>query len=296
VVIIAGAGTYILKHPKTPSTFESAAVRHDVAPGRNGAVLTLAGGRQIVLDSSAIGDISHQGSTTITNTNGLLAYRSVHGRPEETLYNTLTTDRGNQYEVILPDGSKAWLDAASSIKYPTAFSGADRQVEISGEVYFEIAKDKSKPFRVKLQDMDVEVLGTHFNVMAYTEEGAVKTTLLEGSVRVSASGIQKTAILKEGQQAQFKGGQLVVFNGVNTDEVVAWKEGLFDFENADLQTILRQYARWYNVTVVYEGLVKERKFYGIVKRSNSLKKVLDMLQDNDIVYTIEGNKLTIKSE
>ena len=189
----------------------------------------------------------------------------------------------------------------TSITFPTAFHGKERLVTITGEAYFEVAQDKSRPFKVSLPSSgdtgggEIQVLGTSFNVNAYPDEVGIQTTLLEGSIKLLAKD-RSPLLIKPGQQAQLKGTRLSVIEGVNTNEIIAWKDGVFDFENAGLKTILRQFSRWYDVDVIYDGPVKNRKFFAIVKRSSTLKSVLELLQDNNIVYRIEGKKLVVKSD
>lgn len=287
---------YVINHDREQRIRQilSANQRNDVSPGKDHAILTLSGGGQIVLDSSAAGTISNEGGTTVSNSNGRISYKAGSGT-RETLYNTVTTARGNQYQLVLPDGTRVWLNAASSVRFPTAFTGPDRRVELTGEGYFSVAKDALHPFIVDFNHTEVEVLGTEFNVMAYSDEQTVKTTLVGGSIKVTDVVTRQSALLKPGQQTQGKSNGLAVVSGVDTDEVIAWKEGLFDFESADLVTILRQVARWYNVDVVYEGPVKDRKFFVLMKRSSTLQTLLGMLQDNGIAYRIEGGKLIVKS-
>jgi len=191
----------------------------------------------------------------------------------------------------LPDGTQVWLDAASSITYPTVFSGKDRKVSITGQAYFEVVKDKSKPFHVSVNNMDVEVLGTHFNINAYSDEASINTTLLEGSVKINA-GNANTIVLRSGQQAQV-GNQLKVVENANPEQVMAWKNGLFNFEGADIKTVLRQLGRWYDVEIVYKGEIPYRKFGGEVSRQLTLAQVLRLLQKVGISYTIEGKKLIV---
>jgi ferric-dicitrate binding protein FerR (iron transport regulator) len=193
----------------------------------------------------------------------------------------------------LPDGTTVWVNASSSIKYPTAFTGKKREVEITGEAYFQIAKNPGQPFIVRVNGMEVQALGTQFNINSYSDEASVSTTLIEGSVKVTSDNAG--VILGPGQQSQLKNGRLRLIKNVNTEEITSWKEGLFHFESADLKTILRQFSRWYDVDVVYEGEIKNRKFFGIVNRSSTLLNVLEMLKDNDIVFRIEGKKLIVKA-
>ncbi|HEY0175648.1 MAG TPA: FecR domain-containing protein, partial [Pedobacter sp.] len=226
---------------------------NDVAPGGNQAVLTLGNGSKVVLDHKSNGQLAWQGGTLVSKKgNGLLTYAVSGSAPvNQVSYNTVVTPRGGQYQIVLPDGSKVWLNAASSLKFPTAFSGNTRYVELTGEAYFEIAKNKSMPFIVKSDDQSIEVLGTHFNINDYREEPEVKTTLLEG--RVKASSGKGTVFLNPGQQAVVSkadnSGNIKVLKDVDMEEIIAWKNGNFQFNNADIETVMRQISRWYNVDI-----------------------------------------------
>jgi transmembrane sensor len=288
LVIAAGAGGYLYLSPKPRPIIPGTALLHDAAPGRNAAILTIAGGRQIILDSNARGTISRQGSTTITNTNGQLAYTALSETPAEIQYNTLTTQRGNQYELILPDGSRAWLNAASSITYPTAFAGKERTVTITGEVYFEIRHDRI-PFRVKAGDQLIEDLGTHFDINAYPDEPVMRTTLLEGSVKVGG------LVLQPGEQANVdRDGKMTLLKNVDLDEVVAWKDGKFRYSSADIGSIMRQAARWYDVDVEYEGKINET-FSGGISRNVNASQLLHILEiTKKVHFDIDGKKIIVR--
>jgi ferric-dicitrate binding protein FerR (iron transport regulator) len=269
-------------------------VSHDIAAGTNKAVLTLADGTRIELDEKSKGSLLKQGPVSVTNYEGQLIYEKKDIKQSEVEYNTLTSARGQSYSLVLADGTKLWLNAASSVRFPTAFTGHERSVEISGEVYFDVAKDPGKPFRVKTNGMELEVLGTQFDINAYPDESSVNATLVEGSVKVSAKN--KDIRLSPGQQAQLSSnGNLQLLNKVNVDEIIAWKNGYFHFENADLRSILRQFSRWYDIEVVYEGELKNRNFLVIVSRNSSLSNVLKMLQANNIKFRIDGKKLIVQS-
>jgi transmembrane sensor len=235
--------------------------------------------------------------------NGALAYRAnppvtnpSAARPLVYGYNTISTPRGGQYQVLLPDGSKVWLDAASSLRFPTAFTGGERLVELTGEAYFQIAGDASRPFKVHIPSTstEIQVLGTDFNVAAYAEEGDIRTTLIGGAVRVTAAG--KAAVLEPGQQARVTEGgtaALNVVSGVHTDDVIAWKNGLFKFEEASIQSIMRQVARWYDVDVVYDGKV-DQQFIGTIPRQVQLSTLLKILESTGWVhFMIQGKKVTV---
>ena len=272
---------------------EKPSLLNDVSPGSDKAILTLADGGQIILDTTSNGAVAQQEGVRVVKAGGLLSY-NTEGASTKVLYNTITTPRGGQFGLQLADGSKVWLNAASSLKYPTAFTGKERTVELTGEGYFEVAHNAAMPFRVKASEVNVQVLGTHFNINSYEDEQLIRATLIEGEVNVSNK--EKAIKLSPGQQAAFdNAGELTLNKNVDTDEIIAWKQGYIHFENADLKTILRQVARWYDIEVVYEGEVSNRTFFVIVKRSNSLKKVLEALQDNNIKYAIQGKKLIVRS-
>jgi ferric-dicitrate binding protein FerR (iron transport regulator) len=198
----------------------------------------------------------------------------------------------------LPDGSKVWLNAASSLRFPTAFVGRERGVVLTGEAYFEIARDKNMPFKVQVNDMKVEVLGTHFNVMSYKNEGMVNTTLLEGAVRVSslppAGETGQGLVLKPGQQASIRqGASAFTLHDADIESVIAWKNGLFQFNNADIQTIMRQIERWYDVDIHYQSSIPDGHYSGTMGRDNSLLTLLRIFEESDLKFTIEGKKLTV---
>ena len=303
IILCLCSGAYLLFRLNQKPPQEAAVMMppNDALPGRNGAVLTLADGRKVVLDSVAGGVIATQGNMEVKLRNGAVRYDKVVGTAvgNTMAYNTLTTPRGRQYQIILPDGSKVWLNAASSITYPIAFSGNERMVTITGEAYFEVTKNKAMPFRVKVNDMEVEVLGTLFDINSYGDEGNIQTTLLEGSVRVANTGSQPV-LLQPGQQAQSAAGiqaqpaaGIKVVSHPDIEQVMAWKNGLFNFEGADLKTVLRQLGRWYDVDVIFEGNVPDRKFGGEMSRDLNLSQVLHSLEKLEIKFRIEGKKLIV---
>lgn len=268
-------------------------LENDVSPGLYKAKLTLADGSTIVLDSAGLGELAKQGNTSIVNKDGQLVY-NPSGITKDVLYNTLSTAKGETYSMTLSDGSKVWLNSASSIRFPVAFYGNERLVETTGEVYIKVAKNTAQPFIASTNGMQVLALGTEFNINSYSDEETISTTLIEGSVKVSKE--TSAIILKPGQQTVLNNnGHLSAATAVNINEIIAWKDGWFHFESADLKTILRQFERWYDVEVIYEGAVKNRKFFTVIKRSSTLKNVLELLQDNDISYRIEGKKLFVKA-
>jgi ferric-dicitrate binding protein FerR (iron transport regulator) len=266
---------------------------NDVLPGGNKAVLTLADGSTIVLDNTAIGIVTQQGNTKVLKTNnGKLAYNTDRGKPVEVLYNTVSTPRGGQYQIELPDGSQVWLNAASSLRFPTAFIGKDRRVEITGEAYFEVTKNKSMPFIVSVEGSEIQVLGTHFNVMAYKEESNIKTTLLEGSIKFVHGN--NSSLIKPGQQTQLaNSGQIKVLDDIDMDAVIAWKNGNFDFNGVDIETVMRQLSRWYNVEVEYNKKT-DVLFYAEIPRNTKLSEVLHALEyTSKVKFDINGKKIVV---
>jgi transmembrane sensor len=266
------------------------------APSHNRATLTLADGRRVDRDSAKLGAVAVQGGAKIVKSgNGQLAYGPGLGHNGELLYNTLSNPRGSQVvSLTLTDGSRVWLNAESSIRYPVNFAGSERAVEITGEAYFEVAEDAGKPFRVKKDSTTIEVLGTSFNVNAYADEPAMKVTLLEGKVEVRKEA--SALVLHPGQQAIIT-GQVERSGNVDTAAVMAWKNGRFTFNSADLATVLRQLARWYNVEVSYEGKVPNHRFNGRIGRSLTLDQVLDVLGGTGVHYQVQPgqpNRLIIR--
>jgi len=271
----------------------------DAQPGTNRAVLTLANGQQINLDNSANGVLASQGNMNITKlADGQLAYnKSSEEKLVAPAFNVLSTPRAGQFSLTLPDGSHVWLNNASSLRYPVSFTGNSREVELAGEAYFEIAKDASHPFRVAIHRgtniSTVEVLGTSFNVMAYDDENAERTTLVEGSVRFVHES--SSVLLKPDEQSVLdeKGG-LKTLRQVNVAEITAWKNGYFHFDHSSLETTMRQLARWYDVDVEYAGNVPPQEFMGKIQRNLSLSAVLKGLENEQVHFDLEGRKLTVR--
>ena len=269
----------------------------DIQPGTNNAVLTLDNGTTIVLDSAANGTLAHQGNMKVLKTNGQIAYEKGGGNINtKPVYNTITTANGNEYQLILADGSKVWLNAASSIRFPASFAGNERKVEITGEAYFEVAHDASKPFRVEFNDKaggkgEIEVLGTHFDINAYVDENTMKTTLLEGSVKIKRAN--QVQMLSPGQQAVLSSNTITLKKDADVSQVVAWKEGFFMFNNTDIQTIMKQVARWYNVDVNFEGKINSDGYSGKISRNVPLSDFLKILELNNVRVKADRRKITI---
>lgn len=283
-IVAVGAALYIQRPPLKP------VAQTIVLPGSNKATLTLADGSVVPLDSSAQRAIPQANAW---QKNGQLVYNTTQQNGTQVSYNTLRTPRGGQFQLTLPDGTKVWLNAASSITYP--LNEDIREVSITGEAYFEVASAAAKPFEVKINDAtSIQVLGTHFNINAYTDESAISTTLLQGSVKV----VNKTAsdiLLKPGQQANVpgNGGPTQVLSNANLDQAVAWKNGVFNFDGKGLPEIMRQLSRWYDVEVVFTGNVPSRRFGGEIQRNLQLEQVLTILQQMDVKFRIEGKKLVV---
>ena len=274
---------------------ETIFVKNYVSPGSNKAILILADGRNLILDNAENGRLASQGDAEIVKNNGRLVYNNKGMPGDEVLYNTVATPRGGQYQLQLPDGSKVWLNAASSLKFPTAFHGKERNVELTGEAYFEISKNASMPFHVKSAGQTIEVLGTHFDINAYNDETAVKTTLLEGSVKVIKG--TKTTTLKPGQQSsllQNGSGTIEVSDDADVDEVTAWKNGMFQFNDADIRAVMRQISRWYDVDIEFQEPISSDHYKGKVPRNASITKVLKILELSGVNFKIEGKKIIVK--
>ncbi|HEY8388410.1 MAG TPA: FecR domain-containing protein [Parasegetibacter sp.] len=282
-------------------------IQHDVKPGMNTALLTLADGSVIILDSTSNGAITRQGHTRVIKMNGAVSYNKedsvlVAKQPREITYNTITTPRKGTYKVILSDNTAVWLNAASSIRFPTSFTGSKRVVEITGEVYFEVESNPAMPFLVKVastqsgvRPMEIEVLGTHFNVNAYPDEKYIRTTLLEGLVKVRTN--DKNQLMKPGQQLRLdSAGNLNLISSVATDKVVAWKNGIFDFDEDSLDEILRQLARWYDVEIA--SPVPERYYTGAIRREVNISEVLKMLESasKKVSFSIANNQIKIETK
>jgi len=272
-------------------------LKNDAEPGGDKAMLTLANGSVIDLNDAKKGVLANQGNALLRKlADGQIIYeapKTTGSIKDSITYNTVTTPKGGQFQVVLSDGTKVWLNAASSIVFPTAFSSSERKVKITGEVYFEVAKNQHLPFRVVSGHQTVEVLGTHFNINAYEDENVTKTTLAEGSVKVYTG--DQSAILKPDQQSSISnnGQGHIRINSIDVDDVLAWKNGNFQFEKAEIQMIMREAARWYDVDVKYDGIVPARRFTGSISRSVNLSELLKMLKYTGINFKIEGKTIIV---
>lgn len=294
LLLAGGAGLWWFKPASGPAPRVAAAREQDISPGGTGAILTLADGSTVKLDSLENGEITSQGGSKVMIKNGYLTYQKNGASTPVvagTARNMISTPRGKQFQLLLPDGTKVWLNAGSSLSYPVAFSNKERSVDMTGEAYFEVAPDPQLPFKVKIGlDAAIEVLGTHFNVNAYADEPQINTTLQEGSIRISAASGSK--ILQPGYQASMKNGEIQV-KQVDVGEAMAWKNGLFIFADTDIETVMRQLSRWYDIDVVLEGPVKYRQLTGEVYRSYTLQQALSVLQATDLHFSIHGRQLTV---
>jgi ferric-dicitrate binding protein FerR (iron transport regulator) len=273
-------------------TVQQAPPGNDILPGSSKAILILGNGERVTLDKTKNGQLARQGNVTIVNKDGRLVYQGS-ATDDKVMYNTIATPKGGQYQLVLPDGSKVWLNAASSIRYPTAFTGAQRKVELTGEAYFEIAQNKQQPFIVQARELTVSVLGTDFDVMAYSDEGALHTTLLKGSVMVGQGPQSK--LLAPGQQAIVKTNlPIAIRSDVDVEKAIAWKTGFFMFNNTDIKTLMREISRWYDIEVDYEITDFSGAYGGRISRSSTLLQLKQLLEGNGIYhYKIEGRRLVV---
>ncbi|WP_316838856.1 FecR family protein [Pedobacter gandavensis] len=312
VLILLSAGLYFFNN-RSVLKQQKDTYSKSISPAGNKATLTLSNGSTINLDNATTGEIAKQSGIAITKTaEGKLIYQLSATNKPVTGFNSISTPRGGHYQVDLPDGTRVWLNAASSLKYPAAFDNHERKVELSGEAYFEVAKrtvkdglkSKRVPFIVKTSSQEVAVLGTHFNISAYGDDKETKTTLLEGSVRVSLAkdpGLKQgrfantgSQILSPGQQSLLKDNQIIT-KTVDLDEAIAWKNGFFQFNEENIVNIMKQLSRWYDIDVVFEGKQRETLFLLKVPRSLSLTEILKILETNGINFKIEGRTLIVKS-
>lgn len=266
----------------------------DLQPGKHQAVLTLANGSKIALENLQKGRFaSEEGVVLEKSEDGQISYKIKNNTPStkdrRSYYNTVTTPKGGLYQVILPDGTKVWLNAASSLKYPVQFSVQERRVTLTGEAYFEVSKRKAQPFIVYTDQQAVKVLGTHFNINSYPDKHQTSTTLLEGRVSVSALAQPSTPkIMEPGQQAQLKGTEITLTK-VNTEAVMAWKRNLFSFNDADLKTIMMEFSRWYDVPVYFAGTMPEQRFTGEISKNIKASEFLEILSSFKVKFRIEVN-------
>lgn len=309
ILLFISTGLYFYSNRmiSEPEQFTEIDVRNDILPGYNKAILTLADGSKISLDDAANGLLASQGNIAITKTeNGQIVYEKNNVDKSKFIshpssINTIQTPKGGKYQIRLPDGSKVWLNSASTLIYPTTFAGNERKVQLKGEAYFEIAPNKNVPFRVESDNQIVEVLGTHFNINSYDDEDYVKTTLLEGSVKVILSSnpneISKTKLLKPGEQSLTKSSQSGIrIENADTEKAVAWKNGYFKFRNTPIKEIMREIERWYDVELIYEGKIPSDEFTGFISNDVKISAVLKIMEESGgVKFSVKGKKLKVKS-
>jgi transmembrane sensor len=303
ILVAAGAAYLALQGRHTPlvQTVAQSTSPAALLPAGNKATLTLDDGRKINLDSSSTGVLASQGNTVVAKVaDDQLAYGNASSsgaaNPVSPTYNTLATPRAGQFQLKLPDGTRVWLNNASTLRYPVYFTGATREVELSGEAYFEVAKDAAHPFKVRVVNSavggEVDVLGTSFNLMAYSDENTERATLIDGSIKFDHAGNSVT--LKPAEQSVLSThGDLHTLRHVDIDEVTAWKNGYFHFDHADLQMTMRQLARWYDVTVVYEGDIPPQTFVGRIQRNLPLATLLKGMEGEHVHFKLDGKKLIV---
>lgn len=292
--IITAAGWLFFRAPEKLVTAEQQTQTAKIKPGSNKAVLTLASGGQIVLDHIRPGKMVDKDGVRILKTKeGQVVFTVIANASKTPQLSTISTPKGGQYEVVLPDGTKVWLNSASSIQFPTAFTGKERRVSLQGEAYFEVAKNKAMPFKVKTDFQEIEVLGTHFNVMAYDNESSIKTTLLEGSVKVFSK--DGGALLKPGQQAELnKSNRRLAVQEVSTKAAVAWKNGIFMFAHEDMRSILNKISRWYDVEIIYKNTSTDHRYSGNISRFDEVTEVLKTMEMTGTVhFEIKGRRIYV---
>lgn len=300
VFLVAAAGLMLFnnKNQDIPAENRQASVQQEFLPGGNKAVLTLANGSKIVLDGKSNGTIIKQSGIEIIKTdNGQLLYKlsATKGAAADIeSFNTIETPKGGQYQVTMPDGTRVWLNAMSSLKYPVHFSAAARSVTLEGEAYFEVSENKKSPFQVRSKGQVIEVLGTHFNVNAYEDESFTRTTLLEGSVRLNGAYTSKSTILTPGEQA-LQSAQGIRVNQVDAEQFVAWKNGNFSFHKDKLQDIMKQLSRWYDVEIIFSSeKAKQVALTGNISRFENASQVLDILALTGLVkFKVEGRRIIV---
>lgn len=290
ILLLLASGAYFwIRRPVGSNNPAAVVAAGDLPPGKDGAVLTLANGSQVLLDTMQQGNITLQGGAMAKIEGGKLVYEQ---KGEAVVYNTMSTPNGRQFRLTLPDRTEVWLNAASSIRYPTIFSGKERKVEVTGEAYFEVAKNASMPFIVDVdRRATVEVLGTRFNVNAYKDEGNINATLLDGSIKVKNE--KQSMVLKPGERANIAEQDMDRITHANVEMVMAWKRGTFQFNYTALDVVMRQLARWYDIEVVYHGRKPEITFNGEIKRDLNLSEALVVLSKMGLVCKLEGRTLMV---
>jgi transmembrane sensor len=308
VLIVVTAGLYLFFSRATPTAainkpVEPVVVMHDFQPGSHRAILTLSDKRRVVLKGAKNGMIGNDGGMNIyNNTDGELSYdgsaQPDNLSSEKVLYHTLSTPRAGHFQVTLPDGTKAWLNAASSITYPLFFNKDERRVSVTGEVYFEVAHRKQQPFKVIFRKQEIAVLGTHFNVRCYDDEAGMSTTLLSGSVKVTNTTNGTSGLLKPGQQANLSyAHENIDIHAVSAEDAISWKNGYFLFDNQELVTVMKNISRWYNVDVEFKGDLTKERFGGTFSRSTNLSLLLtNMEKIGHVHFELSGSKIIVSKK
>ena len=293
LILLSIGSLYVFRKRPAPLVVQDPPPRIDILPASTRATLTLLDGRQIQIDSAVRNNLARQGNSIVSSRNGELVY-TANQPSAKNFINTLTTKPGEHYSIQLPDGTKAWLNAASSITYPVTFVGNDRRVTVTGEVYFEIVHNPNQPFSVSVKDQLIQDIGTHLNINAYDDEPAITTTLLEGSVRITRGN--QSALLMPGQQATARpGAHSFQTATVDAGQAIAWKDGYFNFNGADIRTVMRELARWYDIQVSYKGETPKRRFVGKVYRNITAEEALKIISYFGAHFHIEGRTVTITS-
>lgn len=296
VFIIFSLGVYFYMGPSENILADKSVTEQEISPGGNKAVLTLAGGKTILLSDEKEGIVIGESDIKYNDGDNIGSLLIGDKGNKNISLNSLSTPIGGQYSITLSDGTKVWLNAASTFSYPDKFDKKERVVELSGEAYFEVASNKQSPFKVYSDGQVIEVLGTQFNISAYPDEAGVKTTLLEGSVRVSTSDLTSSNLLTPNQQSVLLKENSSGFNirSVDTEPVIAWKNGYFMFDDEGFESIMRRISKWYDVEIVYESAPENLSFIGTVSRSRSISEVLHALErTGKISFKIEGRKIVV---
>ena len=294
ILLCLSIGLYFYQHKTQKQGTNTQIAKNDIAPGTNGAILTLANGQKIILEHMKVGKITKQNGADLSKAgDSLLVYQKGAALTPMISYNTLETPMGKQYAVVLPDGTKVWLNASSSLKYPTSFSGGQRLVELIGEAYFEVIHNSRMPFRVSTGNQVVEDIGTEFNINAYADEQVVKTTLIAGRIKINRGHQEK--LLKPDEQAVAADNEEIKITTVDTEPVLAWKNGDFIFKDEDFKAAMRQVARWYNVEVVYDPSAPDNFIPGgWISRSKNISAILNIMESTGKVhFKIEGRRITV---
>ncbi|BAV07613.1 FecR family protein [Filimonas lacunae] len=298
VVFAIGTGAYIYyQHTASKQSAQGILAKNDIAPVGNKAVLTLADGSTVTLDNAAAGTLAKQGNVNVVKTgDNALSYTGSKATSGAMQYNTLRTPKGGQFQVVLPDGTKVWLNAASSIRYPVAFAANERSVEISGEAYLEVARNAAAPFKVLTAQQNIDVLGTNFNINAYNDEAAAKTTLIDGSIKINTPGSPQSYVLTPGQQLEVQPSGVRMNKQVDVQQVIAWKNGQLNMNNLDVKALMRQISRWYDVDIVFDGTLPQGHYGGLIDQKVYLSNIIEVLETQGIHTRLDGKELHVSAK